>query len=172
MPSDSTIDERTVGMPRLPCWRELACRVHASQRLGPTPRCSRVPSRTHAPSRVPVTRHTPAARARLTSAVPSDAVPQLTGLLGHHDQKVLEHVCLAFARLVDDFAHSAAKLEMLAAHGLLPALLTLSHLGAELFGILRLFSTRASGICSMFGFQYLWRRRPVHDTRGSLVSVE
>lgn len=39
--------------------------------------------------------------------------------------QVLEHVCLAFARLVDDFAHAPPKLEMLAAHGLLPALLTL-----------------------------------------------
>ena len=55
----------------------------------------------------------------------SDAVPQLTGLLGHHDQKVLEHVCLAFARLSDDFAHAPQKLEMLASHGLLEQLLTL-----------------------------------------------
>ena len=55
----------------------------------------------------------------------SDAVPQLTGLLAHHDQKVLEHVCLAFARLVDDFAHAPPKLDMLASHGLLPALLHL-----------------------------------------------
>ena len=54
-----------------------------------------------------------------------DAVPLMTNLLNHHDQKVLEHVCLGFARLVDDFAPSATKLEMLASHGLLPALLTL-----------------------------------------------
>ena len=55
----------------------------------------------------------------------SDAIPQLTGLLNHHDQKVLEHVCLAFARLVDDFAHAPPKLEMLASHGLLNNLLHL-----------------------------------------------
>ena len=38
---------------------------------------------------------------------------------------MLEHVCLAFARLVDDFAHAPPKLEMLASHGLLPSLLHL-----------------------------------------------
>lgn len=54
-----------------------------------------------------------------------DAVPLLSGLLNHQDQKVLEHICLAFARLVDDFAHAPQQLEMLAAHSLLPSLLRL-----------------------------------------------
>merc|ERR1719424_882990 len=52
----------------------------------------------------------------------ADAVPLLSGLLNHHDQRVLEHVCLAFSRLVDDFGTAPAQLEMLAAHGLLPNL--------------------------------------------------
>jgi E3 ubiquitin-protein ligase TRIP12 len=52
----------------------------------------------------------------------ADAVPLLSGLLNHHDQRVLEHVCLAFSRLVDDFGSAATQLEMLAAHSLLPHL--------------------------------------------------
>ena len=52
----------------------------------------------------------------------ADAAPLLSGLLNHHDQRVLEHVCLAFSRLVDDFGHAPSQLEMIAAHGLLPNL--------------------------------------------------
>jgi len=55
----------------------------------------------------------------------ADAVPLLTALLNHQDQKVLENVCLAFARLVEDFATAPPKLDMLASHGLLPNLLQL-----------------------------------------------
>ena len=52
----------------------------------------------------------------------ADAVPLLSGLLNHHDQRVLEHVCVAFSRLVEAFGTAPAQLEMLAAHGLLPHL--------------------------------------------------
>ncbi|KAL3926392.1 MAG: hypothetical protein SGPRY_003317 [Prymnesium sp.] len=54
-----------------------------------------------------------------------DAIPLLTNLLQHQDQKVLEKVCLAFARLVEAFAHAPQKLDMIASHGLLPNLLQL-----------------------------------------------
>ena len=55
----------------------------------------------------------------------ADSVPLLSGLLNHHDQKVLEHVCLGFARLVDGFALAPPQLEMLAAHSLLPSVVRL-----------------------------------------------
>jgi len=55
----------------------------------------------------------------------TDAVPLLSGLLNHQDQKVLENVCLGFSRLVEDFARSPQQLDMLAAYSLLPNLLRL-----------------------------------------------
>lgn len=55
----------------------------------------------------------------------ADAVPLLSNLLNHHDQKLLEYVCLAFSRLAESFADAPAQLEMLAAQALLPSLLRL-----------------------------------------------
>ncbi|EOD15580.1 hypothetical protein EMIHUDRAFT_470519, partial [Emiliania huxleyi CCMP1516] len=55
----------------------------------------------------------------------ADSVPLLSNLLSHHDQKLLENVCLAFARLAEAFSYSAPQLEMLAAQGLLPNVLRL-----------------------------------------------
>ena len=49
----------------------------------------------------------------------------MTNLLSHHDQRVLEHTCVGFSRLVDAFTHSADTLETLAAHGLLPNIVRL-----------------------------------------------
>ena len=39
----------------------------------------------------------------------ADAVPLLSGLLNHHDQRVLEHVCVAFSRLVEAFGTAPAQ---------------------------------------------------------------
>ena len=66
-------------------------------------------------------RHLPVECAHLVA----DAVPLMTNLLSHHDQRVLEHTCVGFSRLVDAFTHSADTLETLAAHGLLPNIVRL-----------------------------------------------